>query len=538
MKKILTLLLLCGFFSVFAQPQFDVLEQSVELIVYPEGTIEVWYFLKILTTAGPQNGIYLGIPSSSEAEIRKPSASVYQGSQILRVEQEASRLKIWFPQETKSGDVTELKVNFFADGLIHKDTEGRVGFLFIPGWWEGKRVESLKVKIIMPEGVQPKEVLANNNLGKVFSENGKTVVWYEAQSIDPHDFAVGASLPEKYITGSLEKPTPSPTTHPQASSAAVTVLALLFSAFVLIFIIGIFIAIVRGIKKLKYIAPELSMESLGARKDLDAVEAAVVLETHPFKLINILLLSLVKKGRIKIVDWKPVRVEILPEREKVESFSCPNCGAPQKILAEKYRCEYCGTEIAVSGKLAYYENDFLLHGFKKNGGLDEDGAKLMLKSLVDKVNNKMKGYSRPETQKYYKEQIEKYWGDLKTVSDEEKYRLFGERIEWLASDDTFEKKSSDAFKDVSSSYNTPSWWIWYNLGRGSVTGRDFSQKINDGFSSTQKNLGLSESVLKSSLAAAVEVKHAHKSCVCACASCACACACVSCACACASGGGF
>lgn len=269
------------------------------------------------------------------------------------------------------------------------------------------------------------EVLANNNAGKVFFQNGRTVIWYEAQDIDPHDFPVGASLPEKYITGSLEKQTPSPTSATHGSSAVVTVLVIIFFAVILLFIIGIFIVIARVIKKAKYIAPELAMESLGARKDLDAVEAAVVLEAHPFKLINILLLSLVKKGRMKIVDWKPVRCEILPEKEKMESFSCPNCGAPQKIVSEKQICEYCGTEIVISGRLAYYENDFLLHGIKKEGTLDEEGLKLLLKSLVEKVNEKMRGYSRPETQKFYKDQIEKYWGNLRNVSEEERFRLFG-----------------------------------------------------------------------------------------------------------------
>ena len=158
--------------------------------------------------------------------------------------------------------------------------------------------------------------------------------------------------------------------------------------------------------KLNHDGKVLTLFSLKGYPYLNA-EAAVLLGAHPFKIINIILFGLVKKGRIRILQWSPVKVEILPTREEQKTYHCPNCGAPMKGESEIEYCEYCGCEVVLEGKTFYYENQFLLKGIKEDGTLDVDGVKIVLKSLSRNVDRKMKGYCRRDTEKYYKEKIEK-----------------------------------------------------------------------------------------------------------------------------------
>jgi len=66
----------------------------VEVTINNDSTIEIWYYLTIKTTRGPQNGVYLSIPTDS---IYDYAAS--QNGQMLKVEKESSRLRIWFLDE-------------------------------------------------------------------------------------------------------------------------------------------------------------------------------------------------------------------------------------------------------------------------------------------------------------------------------------------------------------------------------------------------------------------------------------------------------
>lgn len=539
MKKVFLVLFLLIFCSIRAQAtDFIVKEENVELTINSDSTVEIWYYLTIQTTSGPQKGIYLGIPTES---IYDYAAS--QSGQMVRVEKEPNRLKIWFLDEAQAGDITELKVSFIAEGMIYPDEEGRLGMEFYPAWWDDQRTEILKVKFVLPEGCDISEVgnypETAQNRGM---EGGKAFVYFERANLNPgYKFKCGISFPEKYITMPAEKRV-TPAEKPKGPGIE----TICCFTFFLAFILGIFSLFYTAVKRMKmnYASPKMQMESLGARKDLDSVEAAYILDAHPVKLINLILLGLVRKGAIRILDWGPVEVEILQERRKEEAFNCPNCGAPLDSALELQYCQYCGSEVRISGILAYYENQLLLTCIKKNGTLDQDAVSRVLDTLYKKVDVKLSGYSRKETADLYRQQIQKYWADVETATEEDRYRLFGEKVGWLMADPEFDRKTQDTFKGVDSPYTSPSWWIWYNLGKAS-NGREFSESITKARKNVEDRLGLNKQSLEKTWEKhatpgkpSASVQHAHKSCVCACVDCACACACVSCACACASGGGF
>ena len=534
-KYIACITLLLLFCSVQAQgPEFTVKEENVEVYINNDATVEIWYYFTIETTRGPQRGIYVGIPTNAIFE--------YAGSQngrMLTVEKETDRLKVFFLDEVQTGAVTEIKVSFIAEGMIYPDEAGRLGVEFIPTWYDDSKTEVLRVKFILPEGCDISEVgnypATAENRGM---EGGRAFVYFERANLSKgYQFMCGVSFPEQYVV-------PAETRVPVEEKAAPGINTMCCFAFILLFVIGAFIVFYTIAKKIKYMAPKLEMESLGARKDLDPVEAAYVLDGHPLKLVNLILLSLVKKGAIRILEWGPVKAEILEVRKETKAFNCPNCGGPLDSALELQFCQYWGREIRLSGNLTYYENPFLLTCIKKDGTLDQDSVTQVLETLYKKVDAKLSGYSRVKTAEFYKGQIQQYWADIHTATEEDRYNLFGERVDWLMSDPDFDKKTRDNFGGLSTPYTPSSWWIWYNLGKAS-NGDEFSESISKARKNVEDKSGLSKNSLEKNWEKhatpgrpSTKVSHAHKSCVCACVSCACACACVSCACACASGGGF
>ena len=535
-KSIALVVFLLLFCSVQAQaPEFIVQEENVEIYINNDSTVEIWYYFTIETTRGPQRGIYVGVPTDNVFDY-----AASQNGRMLQVEKEPNRLKVYFLDEAQAGDVTEIKVSFVAEGMLYPDEEGRLGMEFYPMWWDEQTTEILRVKFILPDGCDISEVgnypTTAENRGM---EGGRAFVYFERANLSPgYKFRCGVSFPEIYIT-------PAETRVPveEEKEGLGTTVVCCF-VLILFFVIGVFILFYTFAKKLKYNSPKMEMESLGARKDLDSVEAAYVLDAHPLKLVNLILLSLVRKGAIRILDWGPVKAEIIEVKGEEEAFNCPNCGAPLDSALELQFCQYCGSEVRLSGTLTYYENPFLLTCIKRDGTLDESAVTKVLDILYKKVDIKLSGYSRVKTAEHYKDQIQKYWADIHTVTDEDRYKLFGEKVDWLMSDPDFDKKTRDNFSGIGAPYTPPSWWIWYNLGKAQ-NGNEFSEAISKAVKNVEEKSGLKKQTLEKSWERhatpgkpSARVSHSHKSCVCACVSCACACACVSCACACASGGGF
>ena len=526
--------------SISAQVDFDVERQEVEINIYEDWSVEIWYFITIETTDGPHNGIYLGIPDSNISDY---GASV--DNELLTVEKTTYNggdvLKIYFPETKYEGDITELKVSFWAyDRLFPDQTDDEnIGMYFIPATWQGRIIPQQSITYIMPEGVGRDDIKFVPNPDSIF-EGDRTSVYFESNYSTPESFDTNVLFPKSYLVPEEEKrENPASGGGAGGSNPIFFIMAgVIFLIVVALIIIGVVMGKLRG--KRKYTSPELAMESLGTRKDLDNVEAAVILGADPVKVINLMVLGIVKKGLGVVESWGPLSMTINKDEKDEKALKCPNCGAPLKVGVDKQKCDYCGSEIEITGHPTYYENQFILHALKKNGNLDEKGVRIVLENLSKRVDQKMRGYTRKDTLSFYKDRVESAWGDLTGSSDEEKYRIFGEDVGWLMLDKEYDNKIDRNFSGISTGWVPPSWWVWYNLGRSSrLSGSEFSEKAKTTNVVTDKKFGVKSSKLKTALATSLAVAHAHKGGgSCACANCACACACVSCACACAGGGGF
>ncbi|MBU7017483.1 MAG: hypothetical protein HXS44_08240 [Theionarchaea archaeon] len=196
-RSIILVVFLLLSFSVYAQePEFIVREEYAEIYIYDDATVEIWYYLTIETTSGPQRGIYIGIPTSDVFDF-----AASQNGRMLKIEKETNRLKIYFSDEVQTGAITDVKVSFFVEEMIYPDEEGQSSMEFIPAWWDRQRIDVLRVKFILPEGCDISDVghypPTAENRGM---EDGRAFVYFERANLDPgYRFRCGVSFPDAYV---------------------------------------------------------------------------------------------------------------------------------------------------------------------------------------------------------------------------------------------------------------------------------------------------------------------------------------------------
>jgi hypothetical protein len=418
--------------------------------------------------------------------------------------------------------------------MIHEDTNnpGNVGLLFYQATFSGVigSVTDLRVEIILPPGVQQTEVKypSGSPFDNVFTEtnNDTAVFWNRTDWTPSQQFTSGVSFPATYVSSA---PTPTPGPFPDAAT----------TAFFVLFFIIVAAGVIVGLKrfaKMAYAAPRMSIEALGANRTLTAVEAALVLDQKPVRVLTMILYGLLLKRMVTVTETEP-----LIKLTKLE----PAQGQP-------------------APQPRYYETDYL-NAIRPDGTLDEQKLASTYVDLTNTVDQKLRGYSRDDTTNYYKSIVDKAWTQVTQAGTPElKGDAVDKNLQWLLADDKFEDRFKTAFPPGIIIYPNPAWW-WYWGGLHAPTGQqrpstpvttptappaqvkpipgqDFANNIVRGLQTASNNIVKNVQDFANKLVPFKPPPSQHPvagkpSCVCACHACACACACVSCACACAGGGG-
>ena len=248
----------------------------------------------------------------------------------------------------------------------------------------------------------------------------------------------------------------------------------------------------------------------------------MLLEAPLNRVLTMILFGVVKKGAVRVVSDKPLRLEKadpLPEG------------------------------------LHPYESDFL-ETIKKNGELrDKDLADVTTKLIKD-VNQKMKGFHAKDTIAYYKDIVARAW---KQVASAETPDVVDKNLEWMMADEEFEQKMPETFGPRP--LPMPAWWWLHSapsrptaptsgVGKAApsigaprtVPGAQLADSVVTGIGNVSNNIVTS---LSAFTARVTRVTHpvpvtkssgGGRSSGGGGSSCACACACAGCACACAGGG--
>jgi hypothetical protein len=520
--------------SALAQTQriYHFNEEDTKIWINDNGTIDLFYNISLTLDSGTQiSSITIGQPTRDftigEAmdQYGNPLTTFdasYSGQYLVNITLHTpvqAGQTVWFTLLTNVAD------------MISADTtnQGNLGMLFTPTWWSQAKVNDLRIAIVMPPNVTTSDVKTTENLWNYNStENGRVVLFWEKTNLVPDErFTVGVSFPAKFLPDFQVGPT------------GATAFFLQYGPFLLlvtVLIIGIVIVIVLA-RKRAYLTPTVSMESLGIRHGLTAVEASYLLDTNPKRIVTEILYSLLQKRAVWTESTKPtVKLRIMkPFQDKR--------GTPDT-------------------RLRYYEIDFL-NALKQDGTLDEEKLAQTIMFLRDTVEEKLHGYSRRDTIDYYKKTVAKAWDQVERAGTPElASNAYNEQLLWLLLDPNYKSRTEIAFQNRVFTPN-PVWlWYWYGYQNYSphptykpnietqsqaakpptIPGADFANNIATAVENTSNNIVVNLEKFANAILPAPSAKtssqpvHHDAECVCACAACACACACVSCACACAGGG--
>lgn len=258
-----------------------------------------------------------------------------------------------------------------------------------------------------------------------FDDNGRiTYTWYSPAADASKFYDFGASFPRTYVPAdAVYSPPPRPLIDEDM------LLPLLGFGCFGFFFIGLPILNARAAKRrrLEYMPPRISIEGHGIKRGLTAVEAAVLMQQPLDKVMTMILFGVVKKNAATVVKRDPLELEIA------------------SLLPEK---------------LHEYEESFL-KAFKEADKKSRRGLlQTMMVSLVRSISEKMKGFSRRETEEYYKSIMEKAWAQVEAADTPEvKSQKFDEALEWTMLDKDYDDRTRRVF---SGPVIVPTWWGRYD----------------------------------------------------------------------------
>jgi len=399
---------------------------------------------------------------------------------------------------------------------------------FTPSWY-GADVLDLRVLIVLPPDVKLSEVHTTEVFwNSTQYEGDRLAIYWEKQNLLPNEqYLVGVSFPKQYVKKYDTQPTGLVAFFQQYGTALLT-----FGFFAAV--IG---AVVYVVRKKPYLMPKISMETLGIRRGLTAVEASYLLGMQSTKIVTEILYSLLQKRAIWVESTNPsLKLKVMqPFQDKT--------GTPETPLR-------------------YYEIDFL-KALKEDGALEEGKLAHTIMFLRDTVEQKMRGYCRRDTIDYYRKIVTTAWEQVQQAGTSElASKAYDEQLLWLLLDPNVKLRTETVFRDRA--FEPSPFWLWYWYGYQhynphptykpnveipaqsvkppTIPGADFANNIATAVEKTSNNFVVNlerfaNAILPMPQAKASSEPARHGAgCVCACASCACVCACVSCACACASGG--
>lgn len=516
---LLMLALALGIYPAYAQARYRVDRVWVQIWINEDGSIDMIYNVTITYVSGTPKGIItLGMPKG-----------VFQIHYVRDIDGGNLTHAIisygdFYGVDIAIGDPILLNKPYIVivyasvPKMVYEDemNPGNVGLKFYPSTFDDAEgtIGDIRVAMVLPEGVREDEVkYAERRFSNVYrNEENLLVVYWEEKGWPPaEEFWVGVSFPKKYV-----------------SIGPDIWYYILVGGSIAAFMVAIGVVIVlafRGLKKAKYEKPRIAIEALGPARGLTAVEAAVLLDLKPIKVLTMILFSLLLKRAVEIVSTEPV-----------------------------IRLRRLHHDSADESNLRYYEIDFLW-AIRSDGSLDESTLARLYLNLKDTVNLKIRGFSRIDTINYYRDIVNRAWQQVMQAGTPElKCDALEENMEWLLADEGFEDKLRIAFPPDIIIYPKPGWWWYWGWPRGQpptqtggevkpipIPSQEFANNIVLTIQKVANNIVLNVQEFANRLVPAQRAQTTQRplrypSCVCACASCACACACVSCACACAHGG--
>jgi hypothetical protein len=509
---------------------YTVDHEWAQIFINQDGTIDLTYNISVTVTQGSMGGFYVGQPNSDFTQ----GQAVDQYGNSLQVVDASSggdyRVDVTLNERLTAGQSIWFQVTTNVAGMITNDTmnPGNFGMQFIPKWTDVS-INDVRVQIVLPPDITTSDVKTTENFYNGTSTvNGQLAVYWEKPSIQANEqFLVGVSFPARFM----------PNYNPPAQDGGFGSFEVIIGIAAVLFVAIIFVFIILAVRKSSYVSPKVSMETLGIKRGLTAVEASYLLDLKPTQIVTEILYSLLKKRAVWAQETKPaLKLRLLaPYENKTGSAENP---------------------------LQYYEIDFL-NSLKADGTLDEEKLAHTVMFLRDTVEEKLQGFSRKDTVDYYRKITAQAWTQVEQAGTVElASNAYDEQLLWLMLDPNQRARTETVFQDRVFQPNPLWFWWWYGYTTyhphptytpnvnapaqsakpPAIPGADFANNVATAVEGTSNSIVVNLEKFANAIVppppkASHEPAHPRAGCVCACAECACACACVSCACACAGGGG-
>ena len=508
---------------------YSVDHQWGQIFINQDGTIDLTYNITLTVTSGVIHGFYVGQPKSDFT----PGQAVDQYGNPLQVSNANSgsnyRVDVTLNQPLTAGNSVWFTVTTNVAGMISNDTTnpGNFGMQFIPEWTDVP-INDVRVQIVLPPNVAVSDVKTTQNFYNSTSTiDGRLAVYWEKPVLQANEqFMVGVSFPAKFL----------PNYNPSSGGFSLGSLGTVIGIIGVLFAVLVFGLIIFKVRKSTYSSPKVSMETLGVKRGLTAVEASYLLDLKPTQVVTEILYSLLQKRAVWAQETKPaLKLKVLPPFE--------NKTGPK------------------DNPLRYYEIDFL-NSLKADGMLDEEKLAHTIMFLRDTVGQKLQGYSRKDTVDYYRKIAAQAWTQVEQAGTVElASNAYDEQLLWLLLDPNQRARTETVFKDRVIQPNPLWFWWWYGYTTyhphptytpnvnapaqsgppPAIPGAEFANNIATAVEKTSSNIVVNIEKFANAIVppppkTSHDPAHPKADGVCACAACACACACVSCACACAGGG--
>jgi hypothetical protein len=549
--------------GAWAQDWLFTVDRNISRVwVNRDGSADIEYWLTYTCASGahPIDVIDVGLPNSS---YRLSSAQAWYsagaggGEEVSLTDIRKSEwldigVEVHMGQYTiQPGQQGTLHLIVNVKEMVYPDSEDEsyASVRFTPHYYDSDVVVGdtyMEIQFAFPTGVTSEETRYHEReFDEVDQIDDRIVFIYTYSDIAGYEtYDHGISFPRSYVDQVYKVPVTTGTGSSGGGGLRIDddmIGLACFGIFGLFFVGSAVLGTVQNKKrKMKYLPPALSVEGVGIKRGLTAVESAILLERPLNKVLTMIMFGLLKKRAIVVVEEDPLRLEKvdpLPER-----------------------------------KWRDYESRFL-EAIAKDGSLDQEILRKTIVELIRSVNKRMKGFSRKETVAYYRSIVDRAWDQVTSESTPEvKSQYFDQALEWMMMDDKFEERTERTFG--TGPVFLPPWWAHYRpwvptvrsarSGSGTRTvsssrsssggggrqitlptlpGAAFASTIVGGMERTASGIVSKVESFTSGVtqrtnpppvrSSSGSRSSSHRSGGCACA---CACACAGCACACAGGG--
>ena len=375
--------------NVTAQRVYRLKQEWVKIWINQDGTIDLFYNISITLESG--NSIGMVAVGQPQPNFNITNAMDQNSHTLVTVDASYGdyyAVNVTLHSPLLAGQTVWFTLTTRVAHMIWEDTTnpGNVGMKFIPTWWEQASVYDLRILIVLPSGVNQSMVRTLEQVpwNGTQPEDDKLAIFFTKQNLLPNEqYLVGVSFPKQYVKKYDAQPTGLVAFFQQYGTALLT-----FGFFAAV--IG---AVVYVVRKKPYLIPKISMETLGIRRGLTAVEASYLLEMQPTKIVTEILYSLLQKRAIWVESTNPsLKLKVMqPFQDKHGTSETP---------------------------LRYYEIDFL-KALKEDGTLEEEKLAHTIMFLRDAVEQKMRGYCRRDTIDYYRKIVTKAWEQVQHAGTSE-----------------------------------------------------------------------------------------------------------------------